>query len=626
MKGTSNLILLAALCSTPHVVSGFQRQSSTRQAKNPLMHQSDQKRRHSKAFLSVATNGNVVSSSPLKTFFKQAPIPNFNFPRIMNSVDKPSPGAAFLQAVADQDIDLAMQLIANEEGEDDSSVEFFDTEYPSPLNRQELGRMLRLNAQISKKPPTLVIEDDIYDSSTGKAGVTFRLGSTKCAAFFELNDSGLIHKVFYVKENQKQGESNLKILKVASDIIGSTKKISTTTPATKKLAASLGQKSPPEMYFDAWNKRDMQQATSVFSSDIEYDDTAFPKPFIGRKNLENHLNLCADALPGGFSFVLDDKIDVGDKVMVRWHVENEGEELPFTKGCSFYKIEKGKIVKGTDWKEPAVFKTAGLELFARSVVDKVQQEPARLVPIAVWVVYCYVVFFSNWFYGLPAQALEQRTWEEVRDLSLNFFLVSPILGLPFSPVVHPGLEGIFNLLLSWAALFAGFLSDDRERKPNPLPMLPTVIGMQFLTSAFLLPYLATRSTEIERIIKKEELSVVAQATESRLLGPVMGVVGTGAIFWGLYGRMEDFGGFNERLESLVSLLSIDRVGSSFLVDLAVFGLFQGWLVDDDLRRRGVDENDDSWLFKAAKYIPFFGMVAYLTFRPSFTSNGDSDNS
>ncbi|KAL3907831.1 MAG: hypothetical protein SGILL_008712 [Bacillariaceae sp.] len=536
----------------------------------------------------------------------------------MKSSSKPSPGAQFLEAVSDQDIDGAMKLIASDD------VEFFDTEYPSPLNRQALERDLRLNAQLSGDTPNIAIEDDIFDPSSGKAGVTFRLGSRKGVAFFETNESGLIQKVFYVKENQKQGESNLKILKVASDIIGSTKKISA-TPASRNLAAGTSQKSLPEKYFDAWNKRDMAQATSVFSSDIEYDDTAFPEPFVGKENLESHLNLCADALPGGFSFVLGDMIDVGDKVMVRWHVENDSEELPFTKGCSYYEIKNGKIVKGTDWKEPAVFKTAGLTLFVKSVVDKVRREPIRMVPIVSWVAYCYVVFFSDWFYGVPAQALEQRTWEEVRDLSLNFFLVSPLLGLQFAPVVHPGLEGIFNLLLSWAALFAGFLSDDRDKKPNPFPMLPTVIGMQFLTSAFLLPYLATRSTETETNVMKEELSVVAQATESRLLGPAMGLVGTGAIFWGLFARAEDFGGFSERIASLGALLSIDRVGSSFLVDLAIFALFQGWLVVDDLRRRGVSETNDSLLSKAAKYVPFFGMAAYLAFRPSFPSTTESES-
>jgi len=69
-------------------------------------------------------------------------------------------------------------------------------------------------------------------------------------------------------------------------------------------------------------------------------------------------------------------------------------------------------------------------------------------------------------------------------------------------------------------------------------------------------------------------------------------------------------------------LSIDRVGSSFIVDLIIFGLFQGWLVDDDLRRRGIVLDEGSadgkiqLLRNVAKFVPFFGLAAYLTLRPN----------
>lgn len=73
-----------------------------------------------------------------------------------------------------------------------------------------------------------------------------------------------------------------------------------------------------------------------------------------------------------------------------------------------------------------------------------------------------IVFFSNGILpGPDATQLDAATWEEVLGLSLNFWLVAPLLQLPFSPALHPGLEGIFNLLLAWAAAFAGFLSDGR---------------------------------------------------------------------------------------------------------------------------------------------------------------------
>lgn len=85
------------------------------------------------------------------------------------------------------------------------------------------------------------------------------------------------------------------------------------------------------------------------------------------------------------------------------------------------------------------------------------------------------------------------------------------------------------------------------------------------------------------------------------------------------GRPE-FGELNQRYNTFLDLLSIDRVGSSFLVDLVIFALFQGWFIDDDMKRRGVNDNELIALRNVAKFIPFYGLVAYLTFRPGFPSN------
>lgn len=552
-------------------------------------------------------------------------------PGSKNENQQLSPGAKFLNAVNEKNIDEAMGFVVDAEGdrneEDPINFEYEDTDFPKAWKSpDELERVLRLQSEVGDNP-SLVIDHEIYDPDAGKSGVAFHLEGTeknpeekKGAAFFELNDQGLILKAFIVRENDKSGETSLKILKLASEIIGATKdsptgsQISSSEYSSASAPNSLASLTLPEKYFDGWNKRDMKQAISLFTEDVVYDDTAFPKPLFGKDNLERHLNICAKAMPPSFSFVVDDKIDAGNNIMVRWHVESDSEELPYTRGCSWYTIEGGKIAKGTDLKEPAVFKTGGLSLFIQSFISKLKEEPVRLVPTAVWATYMYVVFFSDWFFGLPATSLEVRTWEEVRDLSLNFFLVSPILGLPFAPVVHPGLEGIFNLLLSWAAMFAGFLSDDRKRKPNLFPMLPTVIGMQFLTSAFLLPYLATRSTEDDAVaeIPRDEMTTVIRVADNKILGLAMGFVGSGSVLWGLFARSEDFGDLSTRYASLIDLLSIDRVGSSFLVDLAIFALFQGWLVDDDVRRRGMDPA--STLVKAAKYVPFLGLALYLTSR------------
>ena len=453
------------------------------------------------------------------------------------------------------------------------------------------------------------------ENERGCSFYTVDMGSNKITSILDVPEP-----------KSKPGDAGLALLDKASQIIDRTGvgyAEKTTASAANVAATSV------ERYFEAWNQRNMKAAVGCFADDCTYEDTQYDYAFEGKERLEKHLLRVADCLPTSFSFVVDNLAIAADKtkVGVQWHLENgDGEALPFTRGVSFYKLNprSGLIVTGFDVPEPAVVKPGSLDLFVGTLQRKLSAEPMRIVPIVTWLAYMGIVFFSDGILpGANALQLEQRTWEEVRDLSLNFFLVSPILHLPFAPVVHPMLEGVFNLLLSWAAMFAGFLSDEREDRPNIFPMLPAVAGMQFLTSAFLLPYLALRSSEELKsgdVVYKEDLSgLEGKLGEFPWLGAMMGAVGSGSIAWFFLARPDEFGSaFSERYASFLDLLSIDRVGSSFIVDLAIFALFQGWLVDDDMRRRGIDIDggEMAGLRNVAKFFPFFGLAAYLTLRPA----------
>lgn len=455
----------------------------------------------------------------------------------------------------------------------------------------------------------------------------------------------------------KPGGAGLDLLKAASSILNVMNRNSSSVdrvnlPPSSK--SSLPRKESTDTstvvqrYFNAWNQRDMKVATDCFAPDCDYNDLQFPEPFSGKAAMKLHLERVASSLPSTFIFELDDMAVIKSsssssvsKVGVQWHVENNKKPLPFTRGASFYTTAASTqdsngaelIVTGVDIPEPAVFKLGTLSLIWRTLQYQLKQEPIRIVPLITWVAYMYIVFLSDHILpGANALQLEQRTWEEVRDLSLNFFLVSPILHLPFAPVVHPMLEGVFNLLLSWAALFAMFLSDERKDKPNLFDLRPILVGMQFLTSAFLLPYLVFRNSEKEEdgmtTVYREDMvshEITATVGEWRPLGITLGTVGTGSILWGLLARQDEFGAtFAERFGSFVSLLSMDRVGSSFIVDLILFGLFQSWFVDDDMKRRGmnIEKGEMVILRSVAKYIPFFGMVMYSTLRPPLPSKSE----
>ena len=500
---------------------------------------------------------------------------------------------------------------------------FEDYRFPSICNGpSDIERRFRLQPNLPPVSIDRVLvqekQQQTDNSERINVGVLFHQETTtskRGIAWLEISaDTNEITNALWTMENDtKNGESKVKLLSNISLLFG---KGSSNSQEREPQVLLPTEISPPERYFEAWNRRDIDDAIGVFADNVEYDDTAFAVPFGDRQSLREHLDLCAEAFPPSFTFQVDQVLADDNRYMVQWHVENDGKPLPGSRGLSYYTARGAQVTFGIDFVEDSPPKLQGLKLFTATVTRQLQEEPARVVPLVLWIAYMYIVFLSDGILpGANALQLETRTWEEVRDLSLNFFLVAPLLDLPFSPTVHPMLEGVFNLLLSWAAMFAGFLSDDRKDKPNLLPMLPIVAGMQFLTSAFLLPYLVTRSPERATNVQRDDLTF--PLAESRGLAPAMGVVGLGSLIWGSVGRYEDFGNLAERSQSFWELISIDRVGSSFLVDLALFAIFQGWFVDDDKKRRGLQTTDEPFLTFVGKFVPFFGMAAYLTFRPQF---------
>ena len=494
-----------------------------------------------------------------------------------------------------------------------------------------------------------------------------------------------------------------------------------------------------ERYFEAWNRRNIALALSCFSNNIYYDDTQFSKPFEGKDQLAEHLIYVADCVPDSFYYVIDelsvgqvqrggrrgssvprfrngrrvssgndqrslrdnrrDSIRFDDdgrptvSVSALWHVENEFGPLPYARGCSFFKIDPSTnlIVEVYEFPEPAVIKPGSTGLRTLSLASKLIEEPKRLLPFVAWVAYVYVVFFSKGILpGKDFYHTDPSTWMEVQNLSFNFMFIAPTLKLPVAAKLHPMLEGVFNGLLAWAAMFWGFLSDDRtgfgtgydrdldmtgrsaryyERlmqnqeqefengivvvppvsitKRNLIPLLPIVIGMQFLTSAFFLPYLFARTSERRyvseyeqfdrrgpgplrvRPLYREELDKTQILGEWRGLGILLGSIGLYALWWGAGGRVEDAKEFGppiwesgKRTTEFMKILANDRIAATIILDFWVFGFFQGWLVDDDWRRRGRSLDEESFLRNVAKFVPFFGLAAYLTFRPSYPSIKD----
>ena len=402
-------------------------------------------------------------------------------------------------------------------------------------------------------------------------------------------------------------------------------------------------------YFEYWNQRDFNSAADLFSVDCTYEDTVYPETFNSRNEVKFHLERVANALPDNFQFKIDE-ITTGSgstTVGVKWHVEavdvntNEITLLPFTRGASMYTVENGEITSGFDVVEPSV-KSGNLTLGVLEVASSVITDPKRGLIWAAWAAYCYFLFLSNVLPGPNALALDTNTWNEVLSLSKNFWFVLPILDNANADVLHPGLEGIFNMVLCWAGIFVGFALDGRQTNNNDnesgsrgrLSIASTLLAMQALTNAVFLPYLARREAENSATLDslpQHELNQLEKIGESRWFPTLIGSVFTLCIYWFILGRPE-FGDLQERNASLLTFIGHDRLGTSFVIDLIYFWVFQGVLVDDDVNRRitmfkyesnnsDISDISDEELKKlvapyadVGKFFPFYGLVLHMLTR------------
>jgi ketosteroid isomerase-like protein len=142
-------------------------------------------------------------------------------------------------------------------------------------------------------------------------------------------------------------------------------------------------------YFAAWNERDMEAAVQKWAEDCKYEDTQYAGAFEGKEALRAHLIRVADELPRSFTFIVDEVADGGSTVGVQWHVESNGEPLPFTRGCSVYTTNAdGLLATGFDVPEPAPIKPGGAGLALLSLASKIIDEPLRTVPLLCLMVSC----------------------------------------------------------------------------------------------------------------------------------------------------------------------------------------------------------------------------------------------
>ncbi|XP_006661059.2 uncharacterized protein LOC102714216 [Oryza brachyantha] len=113
-------------------------------------------------------------------------------------------------------------------------------------------------------------------------------------------------------------------------------------------------------FYEGVNRRDMAAVEPLIAEGCVYEDMVFPRPFVGRGAVLEFFAGFMGSISPDLLFVIDDISGEDSRAVgVTWHLEWKGRPFPFSRGCSFYRVEleeerqQLQIVYGRDCVEPA---------------------------------------------------------------------------------------------------------------------------------------------------------------------------------------------------------------------------------------------------------------------------------
>ncbi|GKU99627.1 hypothetical protein SLE2022_334000 [Rubroshorea leprosula] len=132
-------------------------------------------------------------------------------------------------------------------------------------------------------------------------------------------------------------------------------------------------------FYRGVNDHDLASVENLIAEKCVYEDLIFPAPFVGRKAILEFFKKF-DSISTELKFVIDDiSSQDSSAVGVTWHLEWKGRSFPFSKGCSFYRLEvidgKRQIIYGRDAVEPAIKPGEAALVAIRGVTWLLQQFP-----------------------------------------------------------------------------------------------------------------------------------------------------------------------------------------------------------------------------------------------------------
>ncbi|GAB4836678.1 hypothetical protein Ancab_001591 [Ancistrocladus abbreviatus] len=175
----------------------------------------------------------------------------------------------------------------------------------------------------------------------------FHLSRSRCMINTVRNNNGAISSVDRISPITTKASST-------NQISGEADSVSVSLPPNQYSATDVVRN-----FYEGINRHDLAAVEPFIADNCVYEDLIFPRPFVGRKAILEFFKKFTDSISTDLQFTIDDIS--GEDTMavgVTWHLEWKGKPFPFSKGCSFYRMEvlngKQQIVYGRDSVEPAI--------------------------------------------------------------------------------------------------------------------------------------------------------------------------------------------------------------------------------------------------------------------------------
>ncbi|KAF5772463.1 putative NTF2-like domain superfamily, SnoaL-like domain-containing protein [Helianthus annuus] len=103
--------------------------------------------------------------------------------------------------------------------------------------------------------------------------------------------------------------------------------------------------TPSEMikeFYKCMNEKNVKRLENYLAKDCFFEDYSFPKPFSGKKEVSRFLKQLTAGMGPNVEFRVSHIYEGDDDLIagVNWHLEWKNKQVPFTRGCSLYRLTR----------------------------------------------------------------------------------------------------------------------------------------------------------------------------------------------------------------------------------------------------------------------------------------------